>query len=726
MGLSLEAQRARSQATQNIPTFGPEQKKPYVFISYKSDDWQEALDQMVRKLTNEYGLRVYFDKNFDRDNQSWVDNMMQAISSRRCKAVISCISKEYMKSYACAMEIMQARSQETFSNHDLRKIEIIPVIVDGSANVSEAADDSVSQQVLIKEWNDYQEVLRDALECEQNKDTNFKSVLGTVYRKKDKVTEELLASLIRSAVTHERRLNDPNFYENILATLKKEAGDVVFDPELVNSCPPIPFTEAMPAVSETAAPSVGETAESVPVQSVSQPQPTGKIMPDETMEYAAPTESPVERHKKTDATAAAEETKIKEAGEPAKKDGRSEGGRGYSATGDITYKLYDKEYTENQANMMLRFFAQVLKRHPDKVADLPMQRGMNCASAVDYTVPANQTNEMPPYFRSCRYFRFRDDLGICIGTAYGSAEKLRKMALLLELCGEDRTVFSSAQVELPLIKRAKDRETGDAGAGAEGVTYTVYGEKFATNQTDMIGNIFSRVLARHPDKLQTVADQTLVVALMDYAKVPRSERPGYFATLNVYELNGQPYSVGAGIGMKEKLRQIARLLALCGEPISSVTIQGYELEETVPVDENGNLASGRGNSGSVSYTLYGRTYTTNQTDMMGNVFSQVLMRHPEKMKAVAEDTLVVALTDYSAVPKAERPGYFATLNVYELNGQVYSVGAGIGMKEKLRQIAKLLFLCGEPADTLSVQNYEIPQLNGRGKTKRTVVDDFMD
>lgn len=242
----------------------------------------------------------------------------------------------------------------------------------------------------------------------------------------------------------------------------------------------------------------------------------------------------------------------------------------HTATGNITFTLYGEKRTYNQSDMMLTFFAQVLNRHQEYVEGLPGQKGMNCASAVDYTKKENRTEEMPPYFRVCQYFAFDSGCGVCIGTAYGINEKLKKMAMLLDICGEDPSVFSSEQVELP--------ETGNAG-NAAAVIYKIYGRSFSSSQTEMMGNIFREVIERHPDKLSELADQLVCVAISDYGKVPKKQRPVYFTSLCVYDLKGVTYSVGGTFSMAEKLKQIAKLLDICGVDKSEVEIEGYELPE---------------------------------------------------------------------------------------------------------------------------------------------------
>lgn len=244
--------------------------------------------------------------------------------------------------------------------------------------------------------------------------------------------------------------------------------------------------------------------------------------------------------------------------------------RVFSTTGDITFTLYGKEYTYNQSDMMLTFFAQVLNRHQDCVDGLPDCRGMNCASALDYTKKENRTKDMPPYFRVCQYFEFSNGSGVCIGTAFGVKEKLKKMATLLAICGEDSSIFSSGQIELP------EAESGNA-RNASSVTYKVYGKSYTSSQTEMLGTICREVIERHPDKLAKLADELMCVAVADYGEAPKKERPVYFMSLCVYDLNGTKYSIGGSFSMADKLRQIAKLLDICGVDKSEIEIEGHEL-----------------------------------------------------------------------------------------------------------------------------------------------------
>ena len=168
---------------------------------------------------------------------------------------------------------------------------------------------------------------------------------------------------------------------------------------------------------------------------------------------------------------------------------------------------------------------------------------------------------MPTYFRSCEFFEFANGSHICVGTSYSVVDKLKKMALLLNICGESPEIFSSEQVELPAVKVRGGSSAGGKGSGAL-VKFSVYGNEYAQNQTDMLGTICSSVIAKHPDKLEEAADALLCIDVKDYTDVAKEDRPVYFSLMNRYEVNGTAYSVGGSFGMKEKLKMIAKLLIM--------------------------------------------------------------------------------------------------------------------------------------------------------------------
>ena len=61
-------------------------KENYVFISYKSDNYEKVLDDIVFKACKKYGLKVYFDTAFDDNTDSWINQFYDNMTSAYCKA----------------------------------------------------------------------------------------------------------------------------------------------------------------------------------------------------------------------------------------------------------------------------------------------------------------------------------------------------------------------------------------------------------------------------------------------------------------------------------------------------------------------------------------------------------------------------------------------------------------------------------------------------------------
>lgn len=85
-------------------------KKPFVFISYKSDDWEIVLHEVVYTLVKDHGLNVYFDGSFDSHNSLWIKQFPQNMSSEYCKGVLAFLDNRYATSYATLMELMYSQT----------------------------------------------------------------------------------------------------------------------------------------------------------------------------------------------------------------------------------------------------------------------------------------------------------------------------------------------------------------------------------------------------------------------------------------------------------------------------------------------------------------------------------------------------------------------------------------------------------------------------------------
>ena len=105
--------------------------KPYVFISYKSEDWYIVLHEIVFTLVHDYGLNVYFDGSFDSHLSHWVDQFPENMEDEDCRAILSFRSDLYDCSYATLMEVMYSRralcKKQYAGESDLIPTKLLPI-----------------------------------------------------------------------------------------------------------------------------------------------------------------------------------------------------------------------------------------------------------------------------------------------------------------------------------------------------------------------------------------------------------------------------------------------------------------------------------------------------------------------------------------------------------------------------------------------------------------------
>ena len=92
MALNEAQKKERSEyLEQNLRITECSQRKPYVFISYASDNWETVFKTAVVPMQRQYGLCVYADKAFDKVNDKWIVPMLRNI--RGSDAVIAFVSQ---------------------------------------------------------------------------------------------------------------------------------------------------------------------------------------------------------------------------------------------------------------------------------------------------------------------------------------------------------------------------------------------------------------------------------------------------------------------------------------------------------------------------------------------------------------------------------------------------------------------------------------------------------
>lgn len=573
--------------------------EPYVFVSYASKD-KEKVYEFVYELRKR-GINVYIDIELQENiSKNWLQNIKERLYDVDCVAMISFLSLNYFRSYACLIEQLVTRSEDLKMEKG-KYLENFYIALDDNMSTIQKMEDAVydntvakeSQSMAIKmvpeEVNVLKDVMEDNIAVKSKLKKDVRSTidgLNTAHR----VAISMLSYIFKESsysiqkygtagdcaqLMYNNFTNDKNDKINIavLEELKEKYNNA------------LSFTTAASSTESQNRASTSAVQDNTAEADIENDRTSDNIQSTEYSNVANNNDTNSDEINSNDIIGDENNTAIDSVATDdlatstdninTTDNSRT---RQATSTGDIRFTLYGKEYELNQSDMMLTFFAHVLNKHQDIVDELPSYNGMTCVSDVDYSLPKNRKADMPTYFRSCEFFEFANGSHICVGTSYSVVDKLKKMALLLNICGESPEIFSSEQVELPAVKVRGGSSAVGKGSGAL-VKFSVYGNKYEQNQTDMLGTICSSVITKHPDKLEEAADALLCLDVKDYTDVAKEDRPVYFSSMNRYEVNGTAYSVGGSFGMKEKLKMIARLLIMCDESKDIIDIEDYEIPD---------------------------------------------------------------------------------------------------------------------------------------------------
>lgn len=511
--------------------------EPYVFVSYASKDKEKVYD-FVYELRKR-GINVYIDIELQENiSKNWLQNIKERLYDVDCVAMISFLSISYFRSYACLIEQLVTRSEDLKMEKG-RYLEDFYIALDDNMSTIQKMEDAVYDNTVAKESQSM------AIKMVPEEVNVLKDVMEDNIAVKSKLKKDVRSTIDGLNTAHRVAIS-------MLSYIFKESSYSIQKYGTAGDCAQLMYNNFTNDKNDKINIDVLEKLKE-------------KYNNDSV---ADKNNIAIDSVAADDSVTAVDNTNITD----------NTRTRQATSTGDIRFTLYGKEYELNQSDMMLTFFAHVLNKHQDIVDELPSYNGMTCVSDVDYSLPKNRKADMPTYFRSCEFFEFVNGSHICVGTSYSVVDKLKKMALLLNICGESPEIFSSEQVELPAVKVRGGSSVSGKGSGSL-VKFSVYGNEYEQNQTDMLGTICSSVIAKHPDKLEEAADALLCLDVKDYTDVAKEDRPVYFSSMNRYEVNGTAYSVGGSFGMKEKLKMIARLLIMCDESKDIIDIEDYEIPD---------------------------------------------------------------------------------------------------------------------------------------------------
>ena len=550
-------------------------KKPYVFISYSSKDWFEVLHEIVYELCMKKGLRVYFDTKFDVGSDSWLNQFQKNMSDKNCRAVLAFISPNYKTSYATLMELMSARedikaAQTTvlpihignaacndydntglgtqrfpdYSTNDLwdRELKLFNelfknLIIDTNDTISnkEAAKTLYSRcdeqpsipyySELDKDFvfeNEYywksKSISMDDID-EKNKHwksltNDEKSEKGDMYL--NKKSNAQLISMILSGID---KNNIDGVNKNITDTVYDKLVELgygdVFDKDLVDTGELKNYSSDSINVENTSV----QVKESEPV-----PEQNSEVI------YSF---------------------------EPNADDG-------------YKYTIFGENYeagSREQGKLMFDAFEALVKRYPECVDALTQRTSI---SRVEDVEKANTQDAKPPYFRGCKEFSVNGQRYL-VGTSYGFKAKLAEIKGMFKICGADLSEFVLNGEPLKSNNSAGESSGKKSVNNDDIFEYELFGSTHTSGKmVDMLNDIFDLIAEKHPEKIKDIAENDKITAVA--RKTDLDEKTANISKIKQFSnykgkehsVEGEVYCVNAGYNRDGCIKQIERMLIVCG------------------------------------------------------------------------------------------------------------------------------------------------------------------
>ncbi len=253
----------------------------------------------------------------------------------------------------------------------------------------------------------------------------------------------------------------------------------------------------------------------------------------------------------------------------------------------------------------------------------------------------------------------------------------------------------------------RDAEVSNSSSNKE-VSFEIYGEHYTGNQSDLMILSIGKVLKHNPQVIDKAIETLTSLSDVDYENNEIEDMPTYFRVCHTAEIAGKTVCIGTSYGLKDKLVQIAKVIALAEENPEVLKIDGLELPKVKIGKNTTKVAGGSGHGTEETYYIFGEKKTGNQSEMMFDYFEELAKRYPDKIAGLTQITSVKVAEDVSNPgTSAASPVYFRVCRQFQVAGVSYYVGTSYGKKDKLVQIRKMQMLCGAAQDSFRMEEEEI-------------------
>lgn len=578
-------------------------EEDYVFISYKSDDYEKVLDEILYETCRKYGLRVYFDVAFDDDSDSWITQFYDNMCSTHCKAMVAFISNKYYTSYATLLEMMARKTRKAGGNGKFDKLFFLPIHLEPIHEILSEANTGLGTERfknghinnLVEEevslFNDIfnqlaskNPELLDLYNPSSHKEyykeaTEKEHAEGKIY-----LTESYCWELMKMVYPKAKNVNDGS---------NKSFEDVIHDKLSNGECGDSVFIPGWKQVTDDGGDSHGPT---LPEPLKPPVTDTGTKTHEQRMISAVP--EPQESHEKT---ISLPDFLKKYNNNTFKKDTFQQ----VRLVGQGEYAKYSSDYYPSTYFLVWGFVENLLKERGEEY--IHFVNGKNPASKNPpfITVAEHERRkaekhpvtyrrlELPGLegYSMCRHYSQYDWVSIVLrkrireldiplsafSFEYEDSADLAPTPVRPEVSVEPEVPDSSEGDIVLRDLNGKTHTTKKTTNAPDGYIFTLYGERHCEPKLkNLMLTVFKETMGRHPDKLDQLVDK--LPCLSRDVKIHKNAIPTTFRAGDYYidKHDGREISIGTSLNQGQVLKYIGRLMQICGEPKENLDIVGYD------------------------------------------------------------------------------------------------------------------------------------------------------
>lgn len=258
-------------------------------------------------------------------------------------------------------------------------------------------------------------------------------------------------------------------------------------------------------------------------------------------------------------------------------------------------------------------------------------------------------------------------------------------------------------------------------------TFTFEGEKYEEYKLkDVMLVVFERILPRHGDKIDELIEKLPCIG--EGSLIGKDAKPAVFRAGKIISVEGRTISVGTSLDARAVFNYIDRLMSICGEPSGNFVIEerndkgknqwkagsesakeissgGDAVSEPIVPKEERDSGKKKAAGDVYFFDLYGTRYENKKLkELMLTVFTKVMPKHEDKLDIMLE--LLPCLGEGRLIKKDARPTVFRAGEAVTIGGRTVSIGTSLGRGAVLSYIGKLMHICGEPKERLTIDHYE--------------------